>query len=80
VKTNRRDALSLARLLRAGDLTAVWVPDPHHEAVRDLTARYRALRRAGKPDTIAITAVARELAGFIWAVGRALGADAARQV
>jgi transposase len=37
VKTNRRDALSLARQLRAGDLTAVWVPDPHHEAVRDLT-------------------------------------------
>jgi transposase len=25
VKTNRRDAVSLAKLLRAGDLTAVWV-------------------------------------------------------
>jgi len=37
VKTNRRDALSLARLLRAGDLTAVWVPDERHEAMRDLT-------------------------------------------
>jgi transposase len=37
VKTNRRDAVSLAKQLRAGDLTAVWVPDPHHEAVRDLT-------------------------------------------
>ena len=37
VKTNRRDALSLARLLRAGELTAVWVPDPRHEAMRDLT-------------------------------------------
>src|SRR5215475_4702762 len=37
VKTNRRDALSLARLLRAGDLTAVWVPDRRHEAMRDLT-------------------------------------------
>ncbi len=37
VKTNRRDAVSLARQLRAGDLTAVWVPDPHHEAIRDLT-------------------------------------------
>ena len=37
VKTNRRDALSLARQLRAGDLTAVWVPDPHHEAMRDLS-------------------------------------------
>jgi transposase len=37
VKTNRRDALSLAKLLRAGDLTAVWVPDARHEAMRDLT-------------------------------------------
>ena len=36
VKTNRRDALSLARLLRAGELTAVWVPDAGHEAMRDL--------------------------------------------
>jgi transposase len=37
VKTNRRDALSLVKLLRAGELTAVWVPDPRHEAMRDLT-------------------------------------------
>jgi transposase len=36
VKTNRRDALQLARLLRAGELTAVWVPDEAHEAMRDL--------------------------------------------
>lgn len=45
VKTNRRDALSLARQLRSGDLTAVWVPDAHHEAVRELTrARWAAVR------------------------------------
>jgi transposase len=37
VKTNRLDAESLAKLLRADELTAVWVPDPHHEAMRDLT-------------------------------------------
>ena len=37
VKTNRRDALDLARQLRAGELTAVWVPDQRHEAMRDLT-------------------------------------------
>jgi len=37
VKTNRRDALSLAKLLRSGDLTAVWVPDRQHEAIRELT-------------------------------------------
>src|SRR3954447_10810665 len=36
VKTNRRDAVTLARLLRAGELTAIWVPDEVHEAVRDL--------------------------------------------
>lgn len=37
VKTDRRDAIGLAKLLRAGDLTAVWVPDRGHEAMRDLT-------------------------------------------
>jgi transposase len=42
VKTNRRDAESLARLLRAGELTSVWVPDETHEAVRDLV-RTRAM-------------------------------------
>jgi transposase len=36
VKTNRRDAVALAKLLRAGELTAVWVPDEAHEAMRDL--------------------------------------------
>jgi transposase len=37
VKTNRRDATEQARLLRAGELTAVWVPDERHEAMRDLS-------------------------------------------
>ena len=36
VKTDRRDALSLASLLRAGQLTAVWVPDATYEAIRTL--------------------------------------------
>lgn len=36
VKTNRRDAVKLAKLHRAGELTAVWVPGPDHEAMRDL--------------------------------------------
>jgi len=35
-----------------------------------LYRRYRALIRRGKLKTVAITAVARELAGFIWAVSR----------
>ncbi len=37
VKTDRRDALKLAMSLRAGDLTAVWVPGEEQEAMRDLT-------------------------------------------
>ena len=36
VKTNRRDCLTLAKLLRAEELTAIWVPDAAHEAMRDL--------------------------------------------
>jgi hypothetical protein len=36
VKTDRRDAVTLARLHRADELTAVWVPDEGHEAMRDL--------------------------------------------
>jgi transposase len=50
VKTDRRDAASLARLHRAGELTAVWVPDAGHEAIRDLVRvrldAVHALRRA----------------------------------
>jgi len=50
IKTDRRDAANLARLHRAGELTAVWVPDAGHEAMRDLVrARLisaQALRRA----------------------------------
>lgn len=37
IKTDRRDALKLARLLRSGELTTVWVPDTDQEAMRDLT-------------------------------------------
>ena len=36
VKTDRRDALKLARLLRSGDLVPIWVPDQEHEALRNL--------------------------------------------
>lgn len=37
IKTDRRDAVNLARLFRAGELTAVYVPDAEDEAMRDLT-------------------------------------------
>lgn len=56
VKTDRRDAEKLARCYRAGDLTAVWVPTPAHEALRDLVRaredaredQQRARQRLGK--------------------------------
>jgi transposase len=37
VKTDRRDAVQLARLARSGDLTPVYVPKVEDEAIRDLT-------------------------------------------
>ena len=50
IKTDRRDAINLAKLHRAGELTPVWVPDPAHEAIRDLVrarlAAVRSLRQA----------------------------------
>lgn len=48
VKTDRRDAEKLARCHRAGDLTAVWVPDAAHEALRDLVRA----REAAKKDQL----------------------------
>jgi len=48
VKTDRRDAAKLARCHRAGDLTAVWVPDEAHEALRDLVRA----REAAKKDQL----------------------------
>jgi transposase len=45
IKTDRRDAINLAKLHRAGELTPVWVPDRAHEAIRDLVrARQTAVR------------------------------------
>ncbi len=63
IKTDRRDAINLAGLHRAGALTAVWVPDPAHEAVRDLVrarlAAVRSLRQARQ-----------QLSGFLLRHGR----------
>ncbi len=36
VKTDRRDCIRLAELSRAGELRAIWIPDPADEAIRDL--------------------------------------------
>jgi len=46
VKTDKRDAIKLARCYRAGELTPVWVPDRAHEALRDLVRA----REAAKHD------------------------------
>jgi transposase len=56
IKTDRRDAVKLARLLRSGELTSVWVPDAEHEALRDLSrareqardARHRSRQQLSK--------------------------------
>jgi transposase len=63
VKCDRRDSLGLARLDRAGELTAVWVPEAEHEALRDLVraraAAVRELRRSRQ-----------QLCGFLLRHGR----------
>jgi len=46
IKTDRRDAERLAWSYQAGDLTAVWVADSQHEALRDL------VREATKEDPL----------------------------
>lgn len=56
IKTDARDARKLARLYQGGLLTAVWIPDPHTEAIRELVRvrddarldRARARHRIGK--------------------------------
>ena len=63
VKTDRRDAVMLAKLRRAGELTAVWVPDSAHEAMRDpVRARATAVRVTGK--------ARQHLQGFLLRHGR----------
>ena len=37
IKTDKRDALKLAKLLKSEDLTPIYVPEPEDEAVRDLS-------------------------------------------
>jgi transposase len=63
VKTDRRDAERLARSYRAGDLTAVWIPDPAHEALRDLVRA----REAAKKDQLRAR---HRLAKFLLRQGR----------
>ncbi len=63
IKTDRRDAVMLARLHRAGELTGVWVPDAAHEAMRDLVrARATAMKVLSK--------ARHQLGGFLLRHGR----------
>src|SRR5450755_117980 len=63
IKTDRRDALNLAKLHRAGELTAVWIPDQAHEAIRDLVrARLVAVRN--------LRQARQQLSGFLLRHGR----------
>jgi transposase len=48
IKNDRRDAITLARLHRAGELDAIYVPDPEDEAIRDLTRARDDARNAGR--------------------------------
>ena len=63
IKTDRRDAMSLARLDRAGELTAVWVPGPEQEAMRDLS-------RAREDMKIVDRQLRQRLSGFLLRHGR----------
>ena len=63
VKTNRRDAEGLAKFLRAGELTAVWVPDERHEAMRELTRA----RDAAKQD---LTRKRQQVSSMMLRLGR----------
>lgn len=58
VKTDRRDSLRLAELARAGELRAVWIPDPADEAIRDLA-------RAREDAVNARTQMRQQLKGFL---------------
>ncbi|MCO5063358.1 MAG: IS110 family transposase [Rhizobiaceae bacterium] len=63
IKTDHRDALALARLLRTGELTPVWVPDEAHEAMRDLV-------RTRQDAVCSLRRARQQLGGFLLRHGR----------
>src|ERR1700735_1542266 len=63
IKTDRRDAINLAKLHRAGELTPVWVPDQAHEAIRDLVRARQAAVRSLRQSR-------QQLSGFLLRHGR----------
>jgi transposase len=71
VKTDRRDAVELARLLRSGDLTAVSVPSVEDEAIRDLWRARDAARVTLKDAKLRLKAFLLRLGLHRGHVGRA---------
>ena len=61
--------ISRAQLLRQDSLPKP-IRDIAWQAQERLCRRYRALARAGKLPTVITAAIARELAGFIWAIAK----------
>ena len=58
IKTDRRDCLRLAECSRAGELRAIWIPDPEDEAIRDLS-------RAREDAVNSRTQARHQLKGFL---------------
>ena len=58
VKTDRRDSIRLAELSRAGELQPISIPDPHDEAIRDLT-------RSREDAVHSRTQARQQLSGFL---------------
>ena len=56
VKTDRRDAVQLARLLRSGDLTPVYVPRVEDEAIRDVVRAREDARKDRKAAKVRLKA------------------------
>ena len=77
VKTDRRDAVELARLLRSGDLTRVYVPTVEDEAIRDLCRARDAARLTLKNAKLRLKAFLLRLGRHY--VGRADWTDAHRR-
>lgn len=63
VKTDARDSVGLAECSRAGQLSAVWIPDPADEAIRDLA-------RAREDAVNSRRQVRQQLKGFVLRHGR----------
>ena len=92
IKTDRRDAIKLARFLRSGDLTSVAVPDADTEAMRDLERARDAAKRAERVARQQLTSFllrhGRRFPGrtawsqphFVWLRGQRFDNEAQRRV